>query len=879
MKNTLFILLILFSGITQSFAQVAVNNDGSAADNSAMLDIKSSNKGLLIPRMSFADTSNITSPALGLIIFITNDSSFYYHKNSGWVKMVAGETGWTVDGNTVFNLDRNIGIGTDDPEAKLAIHSNSKDTLLILEATQNDSATQLGEYIDLKTGKGDLVGTYQVLQSDYIDNTGSLMGLQNKLLGTGNTSVYAIFNDIYHSGSGRHYAMYNRMRGTALAGYQYGIYQDMDINGNHEQYGLYNIISGDNTSAQYGCYNYLSGNGSSSKYGVSNRISTDSASSIFGTYNRINSRSSGEIYGTYNTLLYGAGKIYGAYQYISSDSNGVHYGCYNRTAGDGNGTHYNVYNLVGGDGSGEHYGNYSYLFGAGTGKQYGNYSFIATDNNNEHYGVYNKLNSSGNGDRFGTYSLLAGNGGGSQYGNYVEMTNSGDGDHYGNYVKESSSGTGKHYGNYVLMDNPSNGRTGNYVEITGNGGGVSTGSFVEVNTTSNDNTQYGYKCMIKSDGSGWHYGSYNYLTGSGTGMQTGTANFISTNGSGGSNYGVYNFLSGNNSNSHFGVYSYLAVGSGYQYGSYQVLDVTNDSPQYGTYSYIKGGGSGVHVGSYNFLTGNGTGNQYGTFNAVSGDGDGNKYATYNFISSSAGGVHFGVYSDVDGTNNYAGYFKGNVFVRDKLGVGTYSPIEQFEIARSDDNSRMILSDGGNDQRLALLLTAPNSNHYNYSRIESYKYGTNAGGRELHLNTFGNGQIIMGSHTKPSSDNSYDLGSSSVYWRGVYYYQLHAHSMAFFPGFDITKEILEHPVKASNNVDKDGLKQIDPVSIPRSLTDGATILTDNVVSYNYQANYQQQVQISALQKQLEEQQKTIEQLKNQLSEMELLKKQINELLKK
>jgi len=38
---------------TRSLAQgVAINDDGSTPDNSAMLDVKSSSKGLLIPRMS-----------------------------------------------------------------------------------------------------------------------------------------------------------------------------------------------------------------------------------------------------------------------------------------------------------------------------------------------------------------------------------------------------------------------------------------------------------------------------------------------------------------------------------------------------------------------------------------------------------------------------------------------------------------------------------------------------------------------------------------------------------------------------------------------------------------------------------------------------------
>lgn len=57
---------------------LAVNNDGSTADASAILDIKSSTKGLLIPRVS--TTGSITSPATGLIIYVTTGTvGFYYN--------------------------------------------------------------------------------------------------------------------------------------------------------------------------------------------------------------------------------------------------------------------------------------------------------------------------------------------------------------------------------------------------------------------------------------------------------------------------------------------------------------------------------------------------------------------------------------------------------------------------------------------------------------------------------------------------------------------------------------------------------------------------------------------------------------------------------
>src|SRR4051794_1244748 len=52
---------------------------------SALLEIKSTKKGLLIPRMTLAQRNAIASPAKGLMIYQTdNTPGFYYYNGSGW---------------------------------------------------------------------------------------------------------------------------------------------------------------------------------------------------------------------------------------------------------------------------------------------------------------------------------------------------------------------------------------------------------------------------------------------------------------------------------------------------------------------------------------------------------------------------------------------------------------------------------------------------------------------------------------------------------------------------------------------------------------------------------------------------------------------------
>jgi hypothetical protein len=67
---------------------VGINNDGSAPNPKAMLDVKSNTKGLLIPRMTTTERTNITSPPEGLMVYDTDIKSFFFIKNNNWENML-----------------------------------------------------------------------------------------------------------------------------------------------------------------------------------------------------------------------------------------------------------------------------------------------------------------------------------------------------------------------------------------------------------------------------------------------------------------------------------------------------------------------------------------------------------------------------------------------------------------------------------------------------------------------------------------------------------------------------------------------------------------------------------------------------------------------
>jgi hypothetical protein len=100
--------LLLSAGMT--FAQgVGINADGSTPDNSAMLDIKSTDKGLLIPRMTATQRTLINNPAPGLMVYQTDvPSGYYYYDGTSWTAVaVSGQhyVGELYEGGVVFWVD------------------------------------------------------------------------------------------------------------------------------------------------------------------------------------------------------------------------------------------------------------------------------------------------------------------------------------------------------------------------------------------------------------------------------------------------------------------------------------------------------------------------------------------------------------------------------------------------------------------------------------------------------------------------------------------------------------------------------------------------------------------------------------------------------
>jgi hypothetical protein len=107
-----------------SYAQIGI---GTTTPNaSSILDVSSTTKGMLVPSMTKLQRNAITSPATGLIIFQTDDTTgIYYNAGTPAVKswkLVGNNAGqWVNNGASIYYNGGNVGIGNTNPQAKLHV--------------------------------------------------------------------------------------------------------------------------------------------------------------------------------------------------------------------------------------------------------------------------------------------------------------------------------------------------------------------------------------------------------------------------------------------------------------------------------------------------------------------------------------------------------------------------------------------------------------------------------------------------------------------------------------------------------------------------------------------------------------------------------------
>lgn len=208
------ILLLILLGISKfSYSQVSVNNDGSDANATSMLDVKSTNKGLLIPRMTTSQRNAISNPSNGLLVFDLTTHSFWYYENNqnDWVALTSGSS--------------NSGSINDLSDAKVSFNSIYFGTNSGLNNTgsYNNTIGINSLHTNIAISSNTAIGTYSLFNIALGDNNIALgsKSLYNSDITENNTAIG------YETGKG---ANNNSKIGNILLGYQAGYYSNGDDN-------------------------------------------------------------------------------------------------------------------------------------------------------------------------------------------------------------------------------------------------------------------------------------------------------------------------------------------------------------------------------------------------------------------------------------------------------------------------------------------------------------------------------------------------------------------------------------------------------------------------------------------------------------------------
>ena len=103
-----YCMLLLLAGPQLVRAQVAINTDASSPHASAMLEIKTNNKGFLGPRLTSAQRTAIASPADGLWVYDTDTKTFWFYKGSAWSELAMGGSTFALPYTATINYTGTI---------------------------------------------------------------------------------------------------------------------------------------------------------------------------------------------------------------------------------------------------------------------------------------------------------------------------------------------------------------------------------------------------------------------------------------------------------------------------------------------------------------------------------------------------------------------------------------------------------------------------------------------------------------------------------------------------------------------------------------------------------------------------------------------------
>jgi hypothetical protein len=477
-------------------------------DPNAILEIQSTNRGILIPRLTTVERNTnlaaLTIAQRGLMIYNTTDDEFNYWDGVQWIPFpgtAVPDSDWEVvtGGMHPYTIDNNVSVGTTAFSGRFNVFTDYNQPTVHFEGI-NDQPNATGIRNNLLNATNGGQGIYQ--------DIGGLL--------TGTSPIYGIYNNmsnVFSNGLHITSAMTNKLSGSGSSEV-YGIQNIFDGSQDGNKYGVHTAISGLGGGSHYGTFNEITSTDNGPKFGIRNDITGVAADYAYGAYNRIFGAINNQSYGNVNILnVTGGAANWGTYNSIDASGSGNNMGVQNVLSGSGVGSYYGVHNTLNGTGSGNpRYGVYNILDGDvndPSGDRFGIYNELTGANNGIHYGNYHSILNSGTGLKYGNYTYFDAAAAGTLYGNYIEMASAVNTIKYGTYYTSSLGTLGTQVANYTNMDGSStNAKFGYYYQSAVTTSGQQRAFNAVVNGAPGAiGLIYGYFSTVLSTIGGTHYGT------------------------------------------------------------------------------------------------------------------------------------------------------------------------------------------------------------------------------------------------------------------------------------------------------------------------------------------------------------------------------------
>jgi hypothetical protein len=217
-KKIVFFVFLIFC-INNSFSQVGI---GTITPNtSSILDLTSTDKGFLLPRMTLLQKTAITTPASGLLIYQTDGTSgFYYYNGASWT-FIGGTTetasnGLTKSINDIILGGNLTGNTTITNNAKTLAFAGSASTTTFTSsgfvgvgtATPNQKVSVQAGNIEIQDNNDNIITSRNTAQNLHHSIIGTYMGWDQRgvyLAGYNQNNIgfapYSATNRIYCGGA------------------------------------------------------------------------------------------------------------------------------------------------------------------------------------------------------------------------------------------------------------------------------------------------------------------------------------------------------------------------------------------------------------------------------------------------------------------------------------------------------------------------------------------------------------------------------------------------------------------------------------------------------------------------------------------------------